>query len=43
MTYRFNSDYTEGCHPAVLENSCKPTWNRLTATALIHTATKHAN
>ena len=19
MTYRFNSDYTEGCHPAVLE------------------------
>ena len=40
MTYRFNSDYTEGCHPAVLE---KPTWNRLTATALIHTATKHAN
>lgn len=43
MTYRFNSDYTEGCHPAVLEKLVQTNMEQTDATALIPTATKHAN
>lgn len=30
---RLNCDYLEGCHPAILERSRKPTWSKPSAMA----------